>query len=367
MDVAMNPSTDPLPHPTAPVASATVSPVVPLPQVTVPADVPAPASFVRAVRASLERTPAGVDPWYGRYLGDLRDDRGLRTWVRAKQQLLELVGGVQGRVVVDGGSGFGMVSNLCAAWGAERVWSVEVHEPMVRSHGLINRQFFPEFAGRVVPLRGDVSSLPIPDASVDVVMSIEAISHYYDVNRFLDECARVLRPGGWLVISDGNNGANPRIRRETEELWERFEHGPMGPCGEHDIPEPMISRRERVIRAAFPALAPETVTSLADCTSGMDRDAIVAAVAEHLAGGPAPDSPYRRGQCPREPEWGYYLEQLFDPRDLARRLERRGFAARAIPHFGGAANDLLLAANHVLRRFPTYRWARAYRVAARKR
>lgn len=347
--------------------SPAVSPAGPSLLAPVPSGVPAPDSFVRAVRASLTRTPDRVDPWYGRYLGDLLDDRGLRTWVRAKQQLLELVGGVEGRVVVDGGSGFGMVSNLCASWGAARVWSVEVHEPMVRSHRIVNGAFFPEFAGRVVPLRGDVSALPLPDASVDVVMSIEAISHYYDVNRFLDECARVLRPGGWLVISDGNNGANPRIRRETEELWERFEHGPMGPCGEHDIPEPMISRRERVIRAAFPSLAPERVTGLAAATSGMDRETIVAAVSAHLAGGPAPDSHYHRGQCPREPEWGYYLEQLFDPRDLARRLERRGFAARAIPHFGGAANDLLLAANHVLRRLPTYRWARAYRVAARKR
>ena len=347
--------------------SPAVSPAGPPLLAPVPSGVPAPDTFVRAVRDSLTRTPNRVDPWYGRYLGDLLDDRGLRTWVRAKQQLLELVGGVEGRVVVDGGSGFGMVSNLCAAWGAARVWSVEVHEPMVRSHRIVNRAFFPGFADRVVPLRGDVSSLPLPDASVDVVMSIEAISHYYDVDRFLDECARVLRPGGWLVISDGNNGANPRIRRETEELWERFEHGPMGPCGEHDIPEPMISRRERVIRAAFPSLAPERVTALAESTSGMDREAIVAAVSAHLAGGPAPDSHYHRGQCPREPEWGYYLEQLFDPRDLARRLERRGFAARAIPHFGGAANDLLLAANHVLRRLPTYRWARAYRVAARKR
>jgi hypothetical protein len=61
------------------------------------------------------------------------------------------------------------------------------------------------------------------------------------------------------------------------------------------------------------------------------------------------------------------LEQLFDGRDLAARLERRGFAARAIPHFGGAANDWLYAANLVLRALPTHRWARAYRVVARKR
>ena len=334
---------------------------------SIPSAVPAPADFIRAARASLRETPDGVDPWYHRYLGDLLDDRGLRTWVRAKQQLLELVGGARGKVVVDGGSGFGMVSNLLAAWGAERVWAVEVHEPMVRSHALVKTRYFADLASRVVPVRGDVARLPLRDSSADIVISIEAISHYYDVDTFFDECARVLRPGGWVVISDGNNGANPRIRAHTEELWERFEHGPMGMFGEHEVPEPMVSRRERVIRQHFPGLAPEVVLALAERTSGMDRARIVEVVGAHLAGGPAPESPYRRGMCPREPEWGYYLEQLFDPRDLAQRLGRRGFEARALPHFGGAANDLVNTANRMLRALPTYRWARAYRVTARKR
>lgn len=331
-----------------------------------PQRVPAPASFIHAARSALAATPAGVDPWFHRYLGELLDDRGLRTWVRAKQQLLALAGGVRGRVVVDGGSGFGMVANLLAAWGAERVWAVEVHERMASSHARINAAWFPELARRVVPVLADVARLPLPAASADVVTSIEAISHYYDVDAFLDECARVLKPGGWLLISDGNNGANPRIRARTEELWERFEQGPTGRFGPHEVPEPMVSRRERVIRSRFPVLAPQLVSALAEHTSGMDRGQILDAVGAHLAGGAPPDRRYRRGQCPREPEWGYWLEQLFDPRDLARRLARRGFQARALPHFGGAANDALDAVNRVLRLLPTFRWARGYRVVARK-
>src|SRR5262249_44203728 len=219
--------------------------------------------------------------------------------VRAKQQLMELVGGVQGRVIVDAGSGFGMVSNLFAAWGAERVFAVEVHEPMVRSHGRVNARHFPGLEGRVVPVRADASHLPLRTGSADVVVSIEAISHYFDVDAFLDECARVLRPGGWVVVSDGNNGANPRIRTYTEELWERFEHGPMGMFGEHDVPEPMVSRRERVIRDRFPALAPSVVSALAERTSGMDRAQIVGAVTDHLAGAGPPGTRYHRGPSPR--------------------------------------------------------------------
>ncbi len=336
-------------------------------ETTVPPGVPAPAEFVHAARLALSRTPEGVDPWFHQYNGELLDDRRLRTWVRAKRQLFDLIGGVRDKVVVDAGSGFGMVSNLVGCWGARHVCAVEVHTPMAESHARVNAAWFPFLVGRVFGLRGDASHLPIRNASTDVVLSIEAISHYYDVDAFLAECARVLRPGGHVVISDGNNGANSRIRATTLELWRRFELGPEGPFGDHVIPEPMVSRRERVLRQSFPQLDAGRVAALARVTSGMDRAQIVAAVTSHLAGGPAPTQAYVPGTCPREPEWGYVLEQLFDGRDLAARLERLGFDARALPHFGGAVNDVVHAANLVLRRLPTHRWARAYRVVARRR
>ncbi|MEQ1831631.1 MAG: class I SAM-dependent methyltransferase [Candidatus Eisenbacteria bacterium] len=131
----------------------------------IPAGVPAPASFIRAARAALRQSPAAVDPWFHGYLDDLLDDAGLRTWVRAKHQLLALAGGVQDRVVVDAGSGFGMVANLLAAWGARRVWAVDVHERMVHSHALVNRAHFGELHGRVLPVVADSARLPLPTAS----------------------------------------------------------------------------------------------------------------------------------------------------------------------------------------------------------
>ena len=334
--------------------------------VEVPRGVPAPAEFIRAARRSLTRTPDGIDPWFHRYHGDLLDDTGLRTWVRAKRQLMDLVGGVRGRVVVDVGSGFGMVSNLLAAWGAERVWALEVYPPMALAHARVNAAYFSELSRRVLQVHADAARMPLRSESADVVLSIEAISHYHDVDAFLDECARVLKPGGHVVVSDGNNGANPRIRERTVEFWERLESGPPGPFGAEEVPEPMVSRRERILRERFPGLPEARVAELARLTSGFDRAEIVAAVSSHLAGGPPPASPYRRGQCPREPEWGYVLERLFDGRDLAASLERRGFEAKALPHFGGAANNVVHAVNLVLRSLPTHRWARAYRVVARK-
>ena len=176
----------------------------------------------------------------------------------------------------------------------------------------------------------------------------------------------MLRPGGHLLISDGNNGANPSVRDATIALWERFEIGPHGPHMGHTITETMVDRRERFLRERYPQLDAERVQALARVTSGTGPDELAHAVDRHLAGGPMPDRPYVRGTCPRDPHWGYWVEWLFDPRGLAMELTNRGFTARAVAHYGGANNDLFLLANRALRALPGFRFARAFRVVAQR-
>jgi ubiquinone/menaquinone biosynthesis C-methylase UbiE len=48
---------------------------------------------------------------------------------------------------------------------------------------------------------GSAENIPLPDNSVDVVVSFETVEHVPNPSRFLDECARILAPGGRLVIS----------------------------------------------------------------------------------------------------------------------------------------------------------------------
>jgi SAM-dependent methyltransferase len=332
--------------------------------------IPTSENFVQGLRQAIARPPEGVDAGFRSYYPELVDDPGIRKYIRAKEQLLELGGGlacVRGRTVLDAGSGFGLVANLMAAWGARQAIALEIFAPMAGSHRRLLDTHFPHLREIVLPVRGDAQTMPVKSASVDLLLSIEAVSHYYDVDAFLDECARVMRPGGVLLISDGNNGANPALRRFTEQLWERFEAGPTGPFGEHVVEETMVARRASIIAARFPELAPERVRSLAEATSGMLRPEIEQAVASHLSGGPAPAARYRSGMVPRDPHWGSVAEALFDPRVLAAQIERRGFQARAIPHYGGARNRLILAADRVLRLVPSFRLARAFRIAARRR
>ena len=50
-------------------------------------------------------------------------------------------------------------------------------------------------------IRGDALNLPFADASFDRVLSVCAIEHFDDGEQALDEMARVLAPGGELVMS----------------------------------------------------------------------------------------------------------------------------------------------------------------------
>jgi ubiquinone/menaquinone biosynthesis C-methylase UbiE len=72
---------------------------------------------------------------------------------------------------------------------------------------------------------GDARSIPLADASVDVVVSFETIEHFYEHDVFLAEVRRVLRPGGLLIVSSPDRDlysppespANPFHRRELSK------------------------------------------------------------------------------------------------------------------------------------------------------
>lgn len=78
-------------------------------------------------------------------------------------------------------------------------------------------------------VQGDAMALPFPDASFDVVVNVEASHCYPDFRRFLDEVARVLKPGGRFAYADlrypsqvdgwvGDLAKHPQLRLERMRL-----------------------------------------------------------------------------------------------------------------------------------------------------
>jgi cyclopropane fatty-acyl-phospholipid synthase-like methyltransferase len=55
----------------------------------------------------------------------------------------------------------------------------------------------------------DFTATPFPDASFDVVWAVESLCHAPDKAAFYQEAARLLRPGGRVVVADGFRVARP--------------------------------------------------------------------------------------------------------------------------------------------------------------
>ena len=69
-------------------------------------------------------------------------------------------------------------------------------------------------------LRGEIENIPLPDNSVDVVISNCVINLSGDKDRVLREAFRVLRPGGRFAVSDVVvRGPVPAEIRRNVELW----------------------------------------------------------------------------------------------------------------------------------------------------
>jgi SAM-dependent methyltransferase len=89
-------------------------------------------------------------------------------------------------------------------------------------------------------------AIPLGNASVDAIASVEAIEHVESGVKMLEECERVLKPGGWLLLSTpcGNRGSFPwLLARVTGNIRPGSEHGIQ--LGDFDDPTHLRRYRSR--------------------------------------------------------------------------------------------------------------------------
>jgi SAM-dependent methyltransferase len=91
----------------------------------------------------------------------------------------------------------------------------------------VARRSLPE---RVMLVRGDACALPFASARFDRVLCIEAAFHFASRRRFLAEAARVLAPGGRIVLTDFEPAASAAACRPERRA--RLERGLAGALGD---------------------------------------------------------------------------------------------------------------------------------------
>ena len=137
-----------------------------------------------------ERTLPGVaheNYWFQRHVAAYR-------WVATSQP-------VRGAVVVEAGCGEGYGGQLLADAGAVLVVGLDLDLPSLRHAALT-------YPG-VRQVRANLVSLPLADGCAGLVVSSQVVEHLWDQDQFVRECARVLRPGGRLVVTTPNRRTFP--------------------------------------------------------------------------------------------------------------------------------------------------------------
>ena len=122
--------------------------------------------------------------------------------------------------VLDFGCGEGQLALMFAAKGLARsITGVDIDTAaLARASAVLGKH--PEFAATVRFVEGDIAGLPLDDESIDCITAFDCMEHVMAPDAILEDWARVLRPGGRVLLE-----------------WFPFK-GPWGPHMEALVPVP---------------------------------------------------------------------------------------------------------------------------------
>jgi len=256
---------------------------------------------------------------YYKHLNILRNPARIEHVIQKGREMYEYLE-AEGKDVLDLGAGFGIEALLVAIHGAKRVLATEIDRDMVAVGEYLAKRIDPpvtNFESRY----GDGIAMELPSGSFDGIMANCVISHVRDLEGFLRETHRLLRPGGVFFLSDENNSLYLPARARRRRGWHDMEREPDGPY---------FASRRAMIGEHFPALAGNQLLEAVRRTRGFWGDDVNAAVREFLASGQVARAPEFRYRDPRD---GQYPERELNPFWMMRKFEEAGLRPRLLPAF----------------------------------
>jgi len=134
-------------------------------------------------------------------------------------EVLDLLGPLGGAHALEIGPGPGVLLGLLAARpDVEHVVGIEPSETMRRL--AIRRQVAAIASGRLEVRPGTADATGLPDGAVDLVLTINTVAIWPDLDAGASEIARVLRPGGRAAVSwhGGERGARAGLGLPDAQL-----------------------------------------------------------------------------------------------------------------------------------------------------
>jgi ubiquinone/menaquinone biosynthesis C-methylase UbiE len=137
--------------------------------------------------------------------------------IAANEALAERAGIRNGSRVVDFCAGLGGTARYLAHRHGADVTGIELTPARVKGAEELTRLVGLQDSVRVI--EGDVMRVPLPDSSIDVVISQEALLHVPDKPRSLAEAFRILKPGGRIAFTDWV-AHRPLSGADKELMWQ---------------------------------------------------------------------------------------------------------------------------------------------------
>jgi SAM-dependent methyltransferase len=150
--------------------------------------------------------------------GQIIPGRSWAAWARALGHLLPPL------VVADLGCGDGYLTVELSRF-AEKVIAVDRSEAaLARARAMAKRlaRRGPGEGGNVEWKRGELEKLPLKDASVDVALLSQALHHADSPQKALAEAARIVKPGGRVLLLELRGHQEQWVRERLGDKWLGF-------------------------------------------------------------------------------------------------------------------------------------------------